>query len=149
MPEYHLAQLNIAAMKYPMESAEMSDFAANLERINGLADSSPGFVWRLQTEDGNATEIRLFGEHTLVNLSVWHNLEALRVFVYDTAHAAIMRRRREWFDRMQQSHMVLWWIPATHLPSLEEARSRLEQLQENGAGPNAFTFSQPYSSPGF
>ncbi|HKX57577.1 MAG TPA: DUF3291 domain-containing protein, partial [Xanthomonadales bacterium] len=84
MPEYHLAQLNIAAMKYRMESAEMSDFVANLDRINGLADNSPGFVWRLQTEEGNATEIRLFGEYTLVNLSVWHDLESLRDFVYDT-----------------------------------------------------------------
>ena len=126
----------------------MSGFVDNLERINALADNSPGFIWRLQTENGNATEIRLFGEYTLVNLSVWHDLDALRGFVYDTAHAAIMRRRREWFDRMQQGHMVLWWIPATHLPSLEEARSRLELLQEHGASPDAFTFSQPYSSPG-
>jgi hypothetical protein len=148
MPEYHLAQLNIAAMKYRLESTEMSDFVANLERINHLADNSPGFVWRLQTEDGNATEIRLFGEYTLVNLSVWHDLEALRVFVYDSAHVAIMRRRREWFDRMKQGHMVLWWLPAAHLPSLEEARRRLELLLENGANPDAFTFSKPYGSPG-
>lgn len=126
----------------------MSDFTANLERINALADDSPGFIWRLQSEDGNATEIRVFGENTLVNLSVWHDLEALRMFVYDTAHAAIMRRRREWFDRVNEAYMVLWWIPASHLPSLEEARSRLELLQEAGASPEAFTFSQPFSSPG-
>lgn len=148
MPEYHLAQLNIASMKYTMESDEMSGFTANLDRINGLADDSPGFIWRLQSEEGNATEIRVFGENTLVNLSVWQDLEALRVFVYDTAHAAIMRRRREWFDRVNEAYMVLWWIPASHLPSLEEARSRLELLQENGASPDAFNFSQPFSPPG-
>lgn len=148
MPEYHLAQLNTAAMKFGMESAEMADFVANLDRINGLADDSPGFIWRLQSEEGNATEIRLFGESTLVNLSVWHDIEALRVFVYDTAHASIMRRRREWFERMQEAYMVLWWIPAAHLPSLEEARSRLELLQEIGPTRDAFTFSQPFPSPG-
>jgi hypothetical protein len=148
MPEFHLAHLNIAAMKYRMESAEMADFTANLERINDLADNAPGFVWRLQSEEGNATEIRLFGESTLVNLSVWHDLEALRSYVYDTAHAAIMRRRREWFDRMDSAHLVLWWVPASHLPGLEEARSRLELLQETGPSQDAFTFSRTFSPPG-
>lgn len=147
MPEYHLAHLNIATMKYAMDSAEMADFNDNLDQINSLADHAPGFVWRLQTEDGNATEIRLFGENTLVNLSVWHNLEALRAYVYDTAHAAIMHRRREWFDRVEGPHLVLWWVPACHLPSLEEAKSRLELLQELGPGPDAFTFGKPFDAP--
>lgn len=148
MPEYHLAQLNIAAMKYAMESAEMADFNASLERINNLADNAPGFIWRLQSEDGNATEIRLFGENTLVNLSVWHDFEALRSYVYDSAHAAIMRRRREWFDRTEGAHLVLWWVPASHLPGLEEARSRLELLQDIGPSQDAFNFARPFHAPG-
>ncbi len=148
MPEYHLAHLNIAAMKYPMESTGMADFTANLERINRLADNAPGFVWRLQSEEGNATEIRLFGENTLVNLSVWHDLETLRSYVYDTAHASIMRRRREWFDRMEGAHLVLWWVPASHLPGLEEARSRLDLLRDLGPSQDAFHFSRPFNPPG-
>ena len=148
MPEYQLAQLNIAAMKYSMDSTEMADFVANLDDINNLADNSPGFIWRLQSENGNATEIRLFGENTLVNLSVWRDLESLRAFVYGTAHAAIMRRRREWFERFKEAYMVLWWVPAAGLPCLEDARSRLELLQEKGASPDAFSFSDPFNAPG-
>ena len=148
MPNYHLAQLNLAEMKFPSESAEMDDFHANIDRINALADDAPGFVWRLQTEEGDATSIRTFGENTLVNLSVWQDLEALKSFVYGEQHAAIMRRRREWFERMSNAYMVLWWVPASHLPGLEEARSRLEILQEQGPGPDAFSFSQAFAAPG-
>ncbi len=148
MPDYHLAQLNIAAMKFAMESSEMTGFANNLDRINELADQSPGFIWRLQSEIGNATEIRVFGANTLVNLSVWRDLDALQEFVYGEAHSSIMRRRREWFGRMAKAYMVLWWIPSTHLPGLDEASSRLELLQEQGPNPDAFTFNQSFPAPG-
>ena len=103
MPDYELAQLNIAVMKEPLESPAMAEFVANLERINALADGSPGFVWRLQTEAGDATALRPFGADTLVNMSVWTELGALRPFVYRSAHGEVMRRRAEWFEHLSRS----------------------------------------------
>ena len=97
MSAYELAQLNIALMKEPLESPRMADFVANLERINALAESSPGFVWRLQTDEGDATALRPLGEDTLVNLSVWKDVASLNKYVYQSAHVEIMRRRKEWF----------------------------------------------------
>src|SRR5580704_1424473 len=112
MSDYELAQLNIGLIRGPMDSPHMADFAANLERINALADQSPGFIWRLQTEAGDATALRPFDNPAmLVNMSVWRDLESLRQFVYRSAHAPLMRRRREWFERMAESFLVLWWIP--------------------------------------
>ena len=108
MPTHQLAQLNIATMKEPLESPSMADFVNNLERINALADTAEGFVWRLQTQDGDATAVQPLGDKTLVNLSVWRDVATLKDYVYKTAHADIMRRRKEWFDRMEDSHLVLW-----------------------------------------
>lgn len=144
MPAYHLAQLNIARMLYPLEAPGMADFVANLERINALAEASPGFVWRLQDEEGDATAIRPFGEEVLVNLSLWQDVESLRAFVYGSAHSEILKRRVEWFSRLGEAHMVLWWVPAEHLPTPEEAAERLQLLRERGASPQAFSFRQPY-----
>src|SRR5260370_10176438 len=122
MPAYELAQLNIGIIKGPMDSPVMADFAANLERINAVADRSPGFVWRLQTEDGDATSIRPFeNENLLVNMSVWRDVESLNQYVYSSAHVEVMRRRREWFERMQEAFLVLWWVPDCPRPSFPEA----------------------------
>jgi heme-degrading monooxygenase HmoA len=145
---HQLAQLNIAAMRGPVDSPLMAEFVANLDRINALADASPGLIWRLQTEDGDATALRPLGEDVLVNLSVWRDLEALQAFVYQSGHAAIMRRRREWFDRMTQAHLVLWWIPAGHRPDVTEAAERLARLRAEGPTPRAFNFAQPFPPPG-
>ncbi|WP_342619032.1 DUF3291 domain-containing protein [Rhodoferax sp. GW822-FHT02A01] len=147
MAAYQLAQLNIAQMRTPMDSPEMADFVANLDRINALADSAPGFVWRLAGDDGNATAFRPFGEDTLVNLSVWDNVDALGAFVYKTAHVEIMKRRKEWFDRMEQAYMVLWWVPADHRPDEAEAKDRLQTLRTLGPTDKAFTFKQPFPAP--
>lgn len=147
MSKYNLAQLNIADMKYPIESPEMSEFVENLEPINALADQSPGFVWRLQTEEGDATSIDFFGPGVLVNMSAWTDVESLHNYVYRSAHARIMSRRKEWFDRMQESYTVLWWIPEGHIPTLEEAREKLWQLRANGPTPNAFTFKKTFPAP--
>ena len=103
MSAYELAQLNIALMKEPLESPRMADFVANLDRINALAESSPGFVWRLKTEEGNATALRPLGEDTLVNVSVWRDVASLNKYVYGSAHVEIMRRRKEWFERMREA----------------------------------------------
>jgi hypothetical protein len=147
MATYQLAQLNIAQMRTPMDSPEMADFVANLDRVNALADNAPGFVWRLAGDDGNATAFRPFGEDTLVNLSVWDSVDALSNFVYKTAHVEIMKRRKEWFDRMEQAYMVLWWVPAGHRPDEAEAKERLQTLRTLGPTDKAFTFKQPFPAP--
>ncbi len=145
---YQLAQLNIAELKYPLESPELADFVDNLERINALAESSPGFVWRLQTEEGDATAIDHFGDGMLVNMSVWRCPEDLHDFVYNSEHLAFLRRKQEWFGRVASGHMVLWWIPAGQLPTLEEAEEKLGQLREQGPTASAFTPKQTFPSPG-
>jgi hypothetical protein len=147
MSGYHLAQLNIATLRTPLESPEMADFVNNLARINQLAEASAGYVWRLETEEGDATALRPFGEGILVNMSVWQDLGALRDFVFGSDHVQIMRRRREWFPRMAQAYVVFWWIPAGHRPSVEEARERLELLRAQGPTARAFTFRHPFPAP--
>ena len=148
MSDYELAQLNVAVMREPLESPGMADFVANLDRINALAERSPGFVWRLQTEDGDATGIRAFGDDRLiVNMSVWRSLESLREFVYRSGHADVMRRRKEWFESMPQLISALWWIPAGSTPTLAEAEARLEHLRQHGPSATAFTFKDPFPAP--
>ncbi|MEL6187003.1 MAG: DUF3291 domain-containing protein [Myxococcota bacterium] len=142
-----LAQLNIALMNAPLDAPEMADFVANLDRINALAEAAPGFIWRLQSEGGDATAFRPFGDEVLVNLSKWRDVDALRAYVYDTAHAEIMRRRREWFERMKKAHMVLWWVPSDHRPDLAEAAERLDALRRDGPTPKAFTFRDVFAPP--
>lgn len=141
----HLAQVNIVLPREPLESPLLADFVAALEPVNALADASAGFVWRLQTDEGDATAIRGFGDDRLiVNLSVWESLEALRAFVYSGAHVGVMRRRREWFEHLEV-FMALWWVPAGHLPTVEEAEERLAHLRERGPTPHAFTFRQSFA----
>ena len=147
MSAWELAQLNVAVMKEPLESPGMADFVANLDRINALAEASPGFVWRLQSEEGNNTSFRPLGETTLVNMSVWNDIESLNHYVYRTAHLEIMRRRDEWFERMREQVLVLWWVPAGHRPGIDEAVARLELLRANGPGADAFTFRKAFPPP--
>lgn len=147
MSNYHLAQLNVAVAKAPLDSPVMADFVGNLDRINALAEASPGFVWRLQTEEGNATSLRPFGENLLVNLSVWQDVDSLRKFAFKSAHVEIMRRRSEWFERMEAAYLVLWWVPQRHVPTLAEARARLDFLRERGPTAEAFTFRQAFPPP--
>jgi heme-degrading monooxygenase HmoA len=146
---YHLAQVNIARALAPLDDPLLAAFVAQLDAINALADASPGFVWRLQTDDGNATSIRAYDdERIIVNMSVWDSLEALTAFVYVSAHRAVMRRRREWFARFDGPYMALWWVPAGHLPDVAEARERLNHLRAHGPTPFAFSFQQPFPAPG-
>ena len=123
--EWHLAQVNIALLKAPLDSPELADFVANLEPINALADGAPGFVWRLQTEDGDATAIRAFDDaRIIVNLSAWESVEALADFVYGSRHIDVLRRRREWFAKMSTAYLALWWVPAGTIPTIRaSARS--------------------------
>jgi Domain of unknown function (DUF3291) len=147
MSAYELAQLNIALMKEPLESPRMADFVANLDRINALAESSPGFVWRLKTAEGNATGLRPLGEDTLVNVSVWKDVESLNKYVYQSAHVEIMRRRKEWFERMREAWVVLWWVPKGYRPTIAEAIAKLELLRAIGPSKDAFTFRRAFLPP--
>lgn len=147
MSAYELAQLNIALMKERLASPRMADFVANLDRINALAESSPGFVWRLQMEEGDATALRSLGEDTLVNASVWRDVESLTKYVYGSAHVEIMRRRKEWFEGMREAYVVLWWVPRGHRPNVSEAIAKLELLRAKGPTKDAFTFRHAFLPP--
>ncbi|WP_206022382.1 DUF3291 domain-containing protein [Pseudoflavitalea sp. G-6-1-2] len=144
--EFHLAQINIAKMLAPADSPVMAEFMDNLDRINAIADQSEGFVWRLQEEAGNATSVRVYNDDfILVNMSVWTNADTLHQFTYQTAHSDIMRKRRQWFEKMQQMHMVLWYIPAGTTPSVEEAVARLDHVRQHGDTPYAFGFRSRFT----
>jgi hypothetical protein len=141
MPKYHLAQVNIARMKGPLESATMAGFVARLEEINALADRSPGFVWRLQTAAGDAAYLRPYDDDRIVvNLSMWETVNALRAFVYRSTHGEVLRQRRDWFEHFDGVFIALWWVPAGHVPSVDEAKKRLAHLQEHGPSQFAFGF---------
>ncbi|NQW01565.1 MAG: DUF3291 domain-containing protein [Rhodospirillales bacterium] len=148
MTEYHLAQLNIAKAVDQIDSDTLAPFVALLDDINALAEASPGFVWRLKDDTGNATAIGGFEDpRMIVNMSVWQGVEPLMDFVYRTAHTPVMARRREWFEVMSSAYQVLWWIEAGALPTIAEARERLAQLQEQGPSERAFTFKARYPRP--
>ncbi len=145
---WHLAQVNVAVLAAPLDSAQLAEFVANLDPVNALADGAEGFVWRLQTEDGDATAIRAFDDdRILVNMSVWRDVESLGGFVYRSGHLDVLRRRREWFHRMASASLALWWIPAGTRPTVEEAKRRLELLERHGPTPKAFTFKVPFAAP--
>ena len=146
MAHDQLAQVNIGRVRAPLDDPLMDGFRTQLDPINALADRSPGFVWRLQTEDGNATAIHAFDDDLLlVNMSVWESIDALSDFVYRSAHVNVMKRRREWFETMDEQFLVLWWVPAGTQPDLNEAKRRLELLRANGPTPDAFTFRQSFA----
>lgn len=145
---FHLAQLNIARMLAPLSDPLMADFVAQLHNMNVIADASPGFVWRLQDDEGDATNIRAFDDdRILVNLSVWESVEALSDYVYRSQHGGVMRDRRRWFERSDQPTFVLWWVPAGQMPTLAQAEDRLEHLRRQGATEYAFSFAKPFSPP--
>ncbi|HUH84915.1 MAG TPA: DUF3291 domain-containing protein [Stellaceae bacterium] len=146
---YHLAQINIARFRRPISDPVNADFVANLDRVNRLADTSPGFLWRLMGNGGSATDIQAFDDpNIIVNMSLWTGLEALAAFTYkNPAHLEIMRRRKEWFEKMEL-YMTLWWLPIGHRPTISEAKERLEMLRRHGPTADAFTFSHPFGAPG-
>ncbi|MFJ9785802.1 DUF3291 domain-containing protein [Amycolatopsis sp. NPDC101161] len=151
MGNFELAQVNISRMKAPLDDVSFQDFVDALEPVNALADQAPGFVWRLQTEDGDATSIRAFEwdvrgtSGILVNMSVWTSVEALADFVFSGAHVAVMKRRREWFHHVREAMTVLWWVPAGHRPTTAEAEEKIEHLRVHGPTPEAFTLKRHFS----
>lgn len=145
---YQLAQLNIAKFRLPQEHPDNADFVNNLDRVNAIAESQEGFVWRFTGSGNDALDVQAFDDPNIaVNMSVWTDIKPLVNFVYrNQAHKEIMRRRKEWFDKID-FHMVLWWIEQDRKPSLEEAKIRLELLKQNGPSYSAFTFKQPFAAP--
>ena len=149
MASWELAQLNIALPTQPLTEPELAWFVDALEPVNAAADAAPGFRWRLQTEDGDATAIRAFGDDRLiVNMSVWASPGDLGEFVYrNPVHLAVLRRRRDSFRRLGHAHQVLWWVPAGHRPTVADAEHRLDQLRAHGPGPTAFTLQTLHPTP--
>ena len=148
MIQYHLAQINIGRILAPIDSPLMAEFVVQLPPINALADSTPGFVWRLQTESGDATSIRIYKDEMIaINMSVWDSVDALREYAYKSAHAGVMRDRKRWFEKFDGPYMALWWIPAGHIPTPEKGKQRLDYLREHGDTSYAFSFKNIFPLP--
>jgi hypothetical protein len=152
--DYVLAQVNIGRLAAPLDSPRLAGFVAGLGPVNAVADNAPGFVWRLQTEDGNATALRGFEADAegadggiLINMSAWESVEDLAAYVYGDAHRAVLRRRREWFEQMKDAYVALWWIPRGHIPTIPEAEERVRQLRAHGPTPQAFTLRVHFPPP--
>lgn len=147
-PTHHLAQVNIARMRAPIDDPVMAGFVARLDEINALADQADGFVWRLKPDEENESQVVAFeNDGLLFNLSVWQSVEALRHFVYKTMHKEVLQAREQWFEKMEAPHMALWWIPVGHIPAIDEALLRLDRLELLGPSQNAFTFASAYPAP--
>ncbi|MEH0575768.1 MULTISPECIES: DUF3291 domain-containing protein [Streptomyces] len=146
---FELAQVNIARLKSPLDSPELKDFVDALDPVNADADAAAGFVWRLQSEDGDATGIEVFGDAWLiVNMSVWRDADALTAYMYQGRHREMLSRRRDWFERTAEAMATLWWVPAGHRPTVAEAESRLLHLRANGPTPYAFTLRTSFPAQG-
>jgi len=146
---HHIAQINIGRLLAPIDDPSIAEFVAQLDPINALADKAPGFVWRLQSASGNATDIIYNPEDPsiLLNMSVWESLETLRDYAYRSDHARVLRDRAKWFEKMDKPIYCLWWVPVGHIPTVAEARERLEHYQKYGATPFSFWFSKHFSQP--
>jgi hypothetical protein len=148
MSKYHLAQINIARMLAPIDDPIMADFVALLPPVNAMADVSRGFVWRLQTEEGDATSLKVYDDDmVIVNMSVWESVESLREYAYKSAHAGVMRDRKRWFEKFEGPYYALWWVPAGHIPTTEEGKERLDHLREHGNTAYAFSFKNVFPVP--
>ncbi|MGH7754240.1 MAG: DUF3291 domain-containing protein [Gemmatimonadales bacterium] len=148
-PAVHLAQYNIAWIVAPLDDPVMADFTGNIAAVNRLAEEAPGFVWRHQTDDGDSTSIRVRGDdRIIINFSVWESAEALFQFAFYSGHADYYRRRNDWFTHEDAPFAVLWWVPAGHEPTVEEAEAKLAYLKTHGASAQAFTFRSRFPAPG-
>jgi hypothetical protein len=150
---FELAQVNVARLLAPLEDPRLADFVAALDPVNQSAERSPGFVWRLKTEDGDATSIQAFtwdaGDSAgiITNLSVWADVEHLAAFVYGEVHRQVLRRRREWFAAMDRAFTTCWWVPAGRRPSTDDAEQRIRRLRAHGPTPYAFTLQTHFPPP--
>lgn len=148
MRGWQLAQVNVGRMRGQRGDPQVAGFYAELDAINAIADQSPGFVWRLQGDGNDATDLRPTPDPLfLINMSVWRDAETLFDYVYRTSHSKVMSGRREWFERPAGAYQALWWVPADHQPAIEEALSKLWLIDRFGPSPQAFTFKQRFPAP--
>lgn len=146
---HHLAQLNVGRLVAPLGDPRVSEFESALDAMNLLAEMSPGFVWRLVSEDGRSSSFVPIGDdpREVVNLSVWESIETLKHYTYRSGHKVYLQRRREWFEPHDGPHLVCWWIAEGTLPTVEEAMMRLARLANGGSSPEAFTLARPFDPP--
>lgn len=148
MPNYYLAQINIAHLKAPIDDPLIADFVADLDRINLIAEKSDGFIWRLKDDEGNATSFNPYDNPDyIINISVWQNVNALKEFVYNSGHLEVFMKRVQWFHKMNGPHMALWWVPINHMPTVEESVAKLELLKNEGPSDQVFTFRDQFDAP--
>ena len=147
MTRYNIAQVNIGRIRAELDDPSMAGFVNRLDEINALADASPGFVWRLIVNEGNATYLRPFDDpRMLLNMSVWESVEELRQFVFQTAHKELLKQRHAWFEKLTDVYAALWWVPSGHIPSVDEAKQRITHLEKHGATQFAFTFQRLFEA---
>ena len=149
MATFQLAQVNVSRLAAPIDSPQLASFVSRLDEVNALAEAAPGFVWRLKGEgSNNATSVPMYDDtRIIVNLSVWDSIEALRAFAYAGAHLEVFKQRRDWFSHMKEAATAMWWVPAGHVPTVAEARERLDHLRAHGPTAFAFPFGAPFPSP--
>ena len=139
--KFHLAQLNVAQLLEPLDAPATKEFVDGLDPINALAEKSPGFVWRLKYDNNDATSFNPFDDQQIiVNFSMWEDAQSLKEFVFNAMHLEVLKRKKEWFERFEKPYLVMWHIPIGEIPTLEEAKKRLESLQEHGTSDYAFDF---------
>jgi hypothetical protein len=148
-PDWHLAELNVARLRQPLDHPDTAEFVAALDHVNALAEASTGFVWRLTDSSGlSSSYVRASADPLeIINLAVWETIEQLHEFVFKTGHAEYLRRRREWFQRLDDAYLVCWWVPAGHVPTVDEAMGRLARLRRDGVGDEAFTMRDRRPAP--
>jgi uncharacterized protein DUF3291 len=149
MSEWHIVQMNVARALFPLDDPRIADFMGLLDEVNALAEQSPGFVWRLKSAQGNATDIKVADDpRVIVNMSVWQGPQALFDFVYKSSHRLVMAKRRRWFAPPATAYQVLWWVEAGSIPTTEQGLERLHHLDKHGPSPFAFNFKHKYPPPG-
>jgi hypothetical protein len=149
MDQWYIAQMNVATALYPLDDPRIAAFIGLLDEVNALAEGSPGFIWRLKSDSGNATDIKVTDDPNLiVNISVWRDVEALFEFVYKSMHRLVMAKRRQWFDQPTSAYLVVWWVKADAMPTVEDGLARLRYLRQHGPTAHAFTFKHKFPHPG-
>ncbi|MGW3412001.1 DUF3291 domain-containing protein [Streptomyces sp. NPDC000888] len=142
---YELAQVNIGRLKAPLDSPQLKDFVEALDPVNAVADAADGFVWRLQSDSGDATDLAVFDDEWLIiNMSTWRDANALTAFMYQGQHRELLARRRDWFERVEEAMVAMWWVPAGHRPTVAEAEERVLHLREHGPTAYAFTLRKSF-----
>jgi hypothetical protein len=149
--DHHLAELNVARLRRPLDAPEAAEFVASLDPINVIAETTPGFIWRLTDDDGRPSSFipipGLDDPLVIVNYSIWRDLESLKHYVYKSGHASYLRRRNDWFEPTAEASVVCWWTPAGVIPDLADAYARLQDLRNCGPSDRGWPLNKPIDPP--